>query len=267
MWAHGQPVELAFWGNFPHDMVVCQKAVSHAGELCALRAIKARVDCGLAQVADETCDQAGVDAAIQAARTEARAVVRRVCSEREAQNLRYVGVLEAQTDVINICRQLENAGFSVAFGALMSGGVVPPQAPEDRECVVELATQSRKMLRLAIVETRRVLDRIAASSMTIAKKEATVARGMRRIAARISAASADLEAGCGERLATLYPHSAEVMLTNIAAQSHCFGGGLYVQGGIVCAPAMCGNGVQEPPESCDDGNTEDGDECSADCSH
>ncbi|MBN2493739.1 MAG: DUF4215 domain-containing protein [Deltaproteobacteria bacterium] len=31
------------------------------------------------------------------------------------------------------------------------------------------------------------------------------------------------------------------------------------------AEQVCGDGVQQPPEECDDGNTEDGDGCSADC--
>ncbi|MDG2304672.1 MAG: DVUA0089 family protein [Candidatus Binatia bacterium] len=34
----------------------------------------------------------------------------------------------------------------------------------------------------------------------------------------------------------------------------------------VCKTVVCGDGVQEGAEACDDGNTEDGDSCSADCS-
>ena len=34
----------------------------------------------------------------------------------------------------------------------------------------------------------------------------------------------------------------------------------------VCAPLVCGDGIRVSPEVCDDGNTVDGDYCSADCS-
>src|SRR5207253_6837057 len=34
---------------------------------------------------------------------------------------------------------------------------------------------------------------------------------------------------------------------------------------IVTAPGSCGNGVLDPGEQCDDGNTRDGDRCSARC--
>jgi cysteine-rich repeat protein len=39
--------------------------------------------------------------------------------------------------------------------------------------------------------------------------------------------------------------------------------GVCVDG--VCLPVVCGDGVVEPPEVCDDGNRESGDGCSADC--
>ena len=35
-------------------------------------------------------------------------------------------------------------------------------------------------------------------------------------------------------------------------------------GGVCVAPG-CGNGVREPGEACDDGNRDDGDQCSANC--
>ena len=43
------------------------------------------------------------------------------------------------------------------------------------------------------------------------------------------------------------------------------GNGLYDGNDPACAAAECGNGIIEPGEDCDDGNTLDGDCCSASC--
>ncbi len=40
---------------------------------------------------------------------------------------------------------------------------------------------------------------------------------------------------------------------------------IVVEDGSLTSCPVCGNRVVEPPETCDDGNTEDGDGCSADC--
>ncbi|MFN8642957.1 MAG: DUF4215 domain-containing protein [Candidatus Binatia bacterium] len=43
------------------------------------------------------------------------------------------------------------------------------------------------------------------------------------------------------------------------------GGAFYIQDAVTCPAAVCGNGVVEPNEECDDGNTADGDACPATC--
>ena len=48
-------------------------------------------------------------------------------------------------------------------------------------------------------------------------------------------------------------------------------GTTYAQGGVVCPPPVCGNGMLEGDalreEECDDGNLTPGDGCSATCAH
>jgi cysteine-rich repeat protein len=41
----------------------------------------------------------------------------------------------------------------------------------------------------------------------------------------------------------------------------CIGAQFYVQDAVLCPAAVCGNAIIEPGESCDDGNTVDGDGC------
>ena len=54
-------------------------------------------------------------------------------------------------------------------------------------------------------------------------------------------------------------------LTLIAQRADCLSGRVYVQDFITCPESTCGNGMREPGERCDDGNTVSGDSCRADC--
>jgi cysteine-rich repeat protein len=68
-----------------------------------------------------------------------------------------------------------------------------------------------------------------------------------------------------------YGRSAATFLATIASRADCLAGGTYAQGGVVCPPQECGNGMLEIgsatqlDEECDDGNLTDGDGCSASC--
>ena len=54
-------------------------------------------------------------------------------------------------------------------------------------------------------------------------------------------------------------------LGRIAAQAGCMVGFVYVQDAVTCPAPVCGNGMQERGEECDDGNDYDGDGCRSDC--
>ncbi|HSQ01543.1 MAG TPA: DUF4215 domain-containing protein [Candidatus Dormibacteraeota bacterium] len=72
-------------------------------------------------------------------------------------------------------------------------------------------------------------------------------------------------AGDGADVADRGGRPARDLLATVATRADCVGGAFYIQDGVVCAPALCGNGVVEPNEDCDDGNTADGDSCPASC--
>ena len=70
---------------------------------------------------------------------------------------------------------------------------------------------------------------------------------------------------------TVYGRDSATFLDTIASRADCLAGGTYAQGGVLCPPQACGNGMLEIgsltqiDEECDDGNVVDGDGCSASC--
>jgi cysteine-rich repeat protein len=63
----------------------------------------------------------------------------------------------------------------------------------------------------------------------------------------------------------LYGRSPRTFVTDIGARADCIGGLLYIQDAILCPAPVCGNGIIEMPETCDDGNTDNGDACPSSC--
>ena len=51
----------------------------------------------------------------------------------------------------------------------------------------------------------------------------------------------------------------------MSVRADCLAGNAYAQGTLLCPAAVCGNRIREGTEECDDGNTVDGDGCSAEC--
>jgi cysteine-rich repeat protein len=113
---------------------------------------------------------------------------------------------------------------------------------------------------------QQALDRIAGTEQTADQKTRLVAWAR----ARIERAQARSVAAVGETCAAgafadAYRRSTDEFLGRIAAQAGCMVGFVYVQDAVTCPAPVCGNGMQERGEECDDGNDFDGDGCRADC--
>src|SRR5947207_631191 len=97
-WAHGIPLDLAFFGPFGAPTVNCVRAMSFATQRCvdAVLAVKRR--CVDVQLSGQTCDFAQRDLTIAAAIQDAQDAVVTACRGGQLTELRFNSFDEAKTD-------------------------------------------------------------------------------------------------------------------------------------------------------------------------
>ncbi|MBX3026144.1 DUF4215 domain-containing protein [bacterium] len=264
--AHGQPAELAFWGPFPADAARCQRVLSRATSTCITRVAMLRATCLSGALSGGTCDRAALDADVTAARQRALDRLQRACTVTQLQNLGYIDLQDAQKDVTDACRQLDTAAMSAAFAPAMVGGTVASVDGAKAACIEAGARESTRLLRYAMRTHQQALDRIAGTDNTPAQKTRLVQWAQEQVTRARSRSAAAIAASCPESaFADVYRGSTDAFLGRIAAQAGCMAGFVYVQDAVTCPTPVCGNGMQERGEECDDGNDYDGDGCRSDC--
>jgi len=264
--AHGLAIPFAFWGDFSASAVHCQRVLSFATTRCAERAWKVHVSCFNALLDGKSCGVNSVPDLVQQAHLEALNLVDLQCTSPEAQALGFLLKYEAQTDMDNFCRAAENALVSVVYGPVRDGDFVRLSDAQTRLCIEGMARAATRLLRVAIRARLQVLDRIAANDVPPSRKEALLERSAALIERFRTHVQHAVETQCGAAAFTAtYHHDAAQLLTLVAQRADCLAAAVYVQTGVNCPSAECGNGMQEPPEQCDDGNLVDGDGCSSTC--
>lgn len=259
--AHGTPIDIASWGDFPLPIARCQRVIGRAAAVCGLRVWRVRRDCALAVARGGACDSAATDAAMEAARLAALDDVSGACSAMQVSNLQFVDVREAQADVIRFCRELDAAATSLVLDPLAA-------APTDdvEACGVPAAQATTTLFAVSFRSRQRVLDRIAASTIPARRKRTMIGASTTEIADGAARLAGSIAATCpGERFTALYGRSPAQFLAAAAERADCLAGGAYAQGTVLCPQPVCGNRVRESGEECDDGNADDGDGCSASC--
>ncbi len=257
-WAHGIPVALAVWGDFPPTVARCQRDIGRAASLCGLQAWRIRRDCALTALRGAPCNPVAAAAAIEAARLRAAERVSSSCTPSHAGMLQFLDLSEAQRDAVRFCREAEAALVSVVLAPLASDA-----APA---CAGAAATAATQLLGLAFQSRQRLLGRIAGQPFTPPAKRALVVASDTAIARARASLAAGIVATCGaDVVAALYGRDADGLLAAVATRSDCLAGEAYAQDGVVCPVSECGNRMQERAEECDDGNADGGDGCSGDC--
>jgi hypothetical protein len=269
-WAHGTPEMLAMWGPFDAAASRCQRALGQAATQCALDVWALRRACIEPQLRGEPCDQNATTRAVRDARQRALDKVDAFCPDQAVTSLRFVDRQEALSDVTSICRQLEREVVTAVYGPALVGSsadyVVGAMAPAGAACVTNAAARATELLRFAAREQRAPFDRIASRPMAGEEKFAAVARGEQRALRARANVAARVAAVCdATTFAALYGRPIEQLLADVGSRAACLVGGVYVQDRMLCPAPVCGNGMEEAGEECDDGDADDSDTCRTDC--
>ncbi len=264
---HGARAPLADWGNFSTTTAACQQAIGRAAAICTRRAIQHRNICLGAEVDDRQCDRQALEAASIATRARALTLVERYCDTTDLQNLNYVDFSDVLIDVAQTCREADTAATSAIWGPAMVGGSVAAAREDEQACLRSSARAASRLLRFAIRVQQRALNRIAGEELSEARKSFEIERArlfVERIRAR---AEKRLTFECPETdFVSLYGRDIGTVLESVAQRAECVNEFIYiVDGATNCPEPVCGNGVQEADEECDDGNDFEGDACLSNC--
>jgi cysteine-rich repeat protein len=265
-YAHNNRADLAFYGGFGPSAARCQRIIAKASEACTTAVVAARSQCMSAQVDGQSCDTAAVDAAAQVARRHAHNLIQEFCTDQDAQALQFNNLEEALVDATSACGDAETAATSATYGPVMLSGSVGSLDATARTCVSAAGREGERLMRLAMRMHRRLLDRIVADELPPSTKQLLLERATRRIQQARAGASQRLEAVCsGDSFAAVYGRSVGAFLDGMQQRADCVAGSTYVQAAVTCPAPVCGNGIQEAGEACDDGNSYDSDGCHNDC--
>ncbi len=261
--AHVNVPSLAFFGGFPPTVAKCQRAIAHAADRCVAKSVRARTACLNAQLDGQTCTS---DAALDAAQEEARALVAKACSPESTATLQFGGLEDAQQNVSSVCRDAVPALSSLTFGAVLTGANATAVSSATRVCLNATVQHASQLLRFATRARRDAFNRMASRDMTPSRKIELVAHATTRITHAAAVLRRQIEAACpADTFRAMYGRDVDSFLGMIASRSDCFAGGVYVQSQITCPLPVCGNGMQEHGEQCDDGNSTNDDSCRNDC--
>ncbi|HVN86114.1 MAG TPA: myxococcus cysteine-rich repeat containing protein [Candidatus Binatia bacterium] len=266
--AHIQPIPLALWGGsfFTAQNVRCSRAIGYVAARCALVTWAARNDCLAAQLRGATCDVDATESRIDDAHNLVPGAIDAYCTTDDYNTLGFGPNINAYADADIFCRQTETAAASAVYLPAMQGDAIGTVDATTRRCVEATAAVTTAVLRFAFDSRRETLNRIAMYPMGYDAKVALLTQSGSRVARARSGFLQRLTSQCSAtEFAAAYHRSAGAVLTNISSRADCLAGATTVQNAVVCPDPVCGNGMIEVQEECDDGNRVSGDGCSSDC--
>jgi len=265
VWAHGgTPFDLTSWGGFEPGTVQCQRALGIATERCFERVFAAARHCLDVQIAGGSCDRTARDRRIAAAQESAQNQITAACTATQLQQLRFVSLEDATSDVVRACTDETDAVVSLVYGHALATGSVASVDPPTGDCATATAAFAAKLFHRTLRLGRRALDRMAAHTFSLSQKQAITNRLSARLASAEGKIASLVEQAC-PAFGSTYARSLPSFMNLLASRAACVLSGGYVQTVLACPPPVCGNGVKEPGEQCDDGNTVDDDLCHTDC--
>jgi len=258
--AHATAVPIERWGPFLPDSVSCLRRMSQATHECFETVLDIEQRCQDARARTGTCDATQVDAQETAARVVMLDTVMRECAEGQLTEIGYIGYFDAETDLINACVRQAKGAVAAAYAP----SAAAPIAPADVACLAASAAYGHKVLHFILERATPVMERMATRLFEAEEKQAFV----RQLETALSATRARWIAGLLQvcpQFERLYGRSAESFLRTVKQRSDCVLSKTYVNSAVICLNQVCGNGIVEEPEQCDDGNGDDTDACRNDC--
>ncbi|MGH3055058.1 MAG: DUF4215 domain-containing protein [Gaiellaceae bacterium] len=262
--AHGGPPDITFWGPFPSGTAHCLRMMGRKTQRCVDQVIALQQACMDAELAGQGCDEALRDQQISAAKLTARGVITAECTGGQLTELFFINPDDARTDISKTCTDQPNAVMSVAYAPALGNGSSGGVDKATRDCLVQAAACSRKLLRYVVREKTRILDLMASNVIGPSKKTALLQRAVDRIGVARDKLAQRLLNAC-PNFEAMYGRSPSDVLSTLTPIGNCVVGASYVQTSIACPLPVCGNGVKESGEQCDDGNTIDNDRCHNNC--
>ena len=257
--AHTPPRPIANWGPFLPDTVPCLQKESRVTYTCFDTVYDAEQACRDAQARGQTCDTSHVDDVIDAATAQTRRVLANECQTDQVSELGYIGLFDAEADLFNACVIQSRAAVTATYAP----AVGTPSAMA-LDCMSAAAAYARKVMRFALDHETPVMERIATRSFSADERMAAV----QRMYATQTAARArwvnGLLAVCPQ-FATVYGRSPDSYLRTLQERTDCVLSQIFVITAVSCNAQVCGNGIPEGDEECDDGNRNNTDACANNC--
>ncbi|GIW42289.1 MAG: hypothetical protein KatS3mg076_2866 [Candidatus Binatia bacterium] len=262
--AHGEPPSLDFYGNF-QSAADCQRRVSRVARLCFERVLFGKLRCDANVLAGRGCDTGKFESLVGRAVSGLERDLSG-CSDGELAILGYESRTEALSDLTESCREEAQRALEVVFAPAMYTGRIEPGARGRDRCLRLTARFAVSVLRSAARQKARALDIIASGNFSRAQKLDILARAEERVRALRDRGAAVAGRVCTpEEFAGSYRTSPGELFARIVGRADCVVAASHVQNAVTCAAPVCGNGVREEAEECDDGNDADDDACRNDC--
>jgi cysteine-rich repeat protein len=258
--AHTTPKPIEQWGPFLPGTPRCLRQISRVTHSCFDRVLLLLQQCNNALIRGGTCDMEQVEDDITAATRPLHTALTRECLLGQLTELGYIGVPDAEADLFNACVTQARGMVSATYAPALAG----PPAEAAADCMVASGSYAREVVQFVLQQEVPVFERIATIFYTKEQKEASI----RRIETEMSAARprwvTHLTAACPS-FAIVYGRSADSFARTVKQRADCVMSKTYINNLINCLGAVCGNGIPEPGEECDDGNRSDTDTCKTNC--
>jgi cysteine-rich repeat protein len=258
--AHTQPVPIELWGPFLPGARTCLRSISRAAHTCFDTVVSLEQRCNDALVRGESCDRDAVDADVDAAANATRVVLGDACTIGQLTELGYIGFFDAQSDLSSACLTQSRAAIEATY--VPAAGGTPTTAAA--ECMVASAAYSRRVMRFILERETPVMERIATRLFSADEKKESILQIERELSATRPRWVTGLLQACPQ-FAMVYGRSPDAFLRTIKQRTDCVLSLTYVHSAVSCLTQVCGNGIKEGNEQCDDGNSSSTDACRTDC--